>query len=146
MSLPYATATAGNRALCELQSALSHFGCKTFGSMMDEERGLLLVQFTWRERRVSIEASWRGYAAAWLKENPWSARRRSTRQEWEAEAVVRGRAAVCSILRDWIKAQVAAMEAGLLSFDAAFLPHMLLPDGRRVVDYVDSSKLLGAPS
>lgn len=36
-------------------------------------------------------------------------------------------------------------ETGLLTFEAAFMPHFLLPDGARVIDRVQSEGLLPAP-
>ncbi|MGI8425023.1 MAG: hypothetical protein ACR2M4_00155 [Actinomycetota bacterium] len=70
MTIPYESATSGDRALAELQRILAKFGCSTFGTMVDVERGCTLVVFRWRGRQVSLEASWKGYAAAWLKEHP----------------------------------------------------------------------------
>jgi hypothetical protein len=52
--------------------------------------------------------------------------------------------AVYSILRDWIKGQVAAIETGVLSFDAAFLGQILLPSGKTVLEHAAQSKLLPA--
>ena len=39
--------------------------------MTDAERGCTMVQFRHRSRVVSLEASWKGYAAAWLKLHPY---------------------------------------------------------------------------
>jgi len=55
---------------------------------------------------------------------------------------------VNSILRDWIKGQIMAIETGLLSFEAVFLPFMLTHDGRTIADRADELKtklLEGAP-
>jgi len=64
MSLPYATATSGQRAMEEIHKTLRRFGCTSFGSMTDEEHGNLIVQFQFRGTPVSIKASINGYAAA----------------------------------------------------------------------------------
>ena len=144
MSLPYENTSAGPKALNEAESILRKFGCSNFGVMNDWVRGVVIVQFSWKERRVSIEASWRGYAELWLKQNPWSSRTRKTRQEHEAIARRKGELAVPSILRDWIKGQVTAIEIGLMPFEHAFLPHMLTHDGRRLVDR--AVQLLSAPT
>lgn len=141
MSIPYQTSTAGASALAELQKILGKFGCATFGTMTDVERGMTIVQFRWRDRNVSLEASWKGYAVAWLKENPYSHRSRGTRQQHEARAMEQAKISVCSILRDWVKGQVCAVECGIMSFEAAFMPHMLLPTGERVIDRVQSQIL-----
>lgn len=134
MALPYSRATAGAAALGEAEKILRKFGCSNFGTMTDWDRGVLICQFTWKERRVSIEASWRGYAEAWLKENPWGHRMRRDRKAHEMLAREAGERAVPSILRDWIKGQVTAVEMGLMPFDHAFMPHMLTHDGGRLVD------------
>ena len=39
-------------------------------------------------------------------------------------------------------AKALAVEVGLLSFESAFLPHMLLENGRTVVEHVEASELL----
>jgi len=44
--------------------------------------------------------------------------------------------------QDWIKGQITAIETGMLSFDAAFLPYIVLPDGRTVLDRLQEMKLL----
>lgn len=133
--LPYEDADAKD-ALGELQRALAKFGCGTFGHMIDVERGMTIVQFRWRERQISIEASWKGYAAAWLKANPRGDRQR---------ALDLGKKAVSSCLRDWVKGQITAVECGVMSFETAFMPHILLPNGRRVIDQVQADNLLPAP-
>jgi hypothetical protein len=145
MSIPYSTATAGGRALDELQKTLAKFGCQSFGTMTDTENGKTIVQFKWRNRQISLEASWNGYAAAWLKENHWNYRKRWTRAEHDRRALEQAKISVCSVLRDWVKGQVTAIECGVMSFDAAFMPHMLLPSGERVIDYLNTSNLLPAP-
>lgn len=45
---------------------------------------------------------------------------------------------MCSVLRDWVKGQVTAVECGIMSFEAAFMPHMLLPTGERVIDRLEA--------
>jgi len=39
-------------------------------------------------------------------------------------------------LRDWIKGQVTAVECGILSFEAVFMPYMLTIDGRPLIERV----------
>lgn len=144
-ALPYESAKSGEKALGEIQRTLEKFGCQSFGTMIDAERGVTIVQFKHRGRQVSLEASWKGYAAAWLKAHPFNSYVRGSRQAHEQRALAVGRVAVCSVLRDWIKGQVTAVECGILSFDAVFMPHMLLPTGERLIDRVVSNNLLPPP-
>ena len=145
MALPYSTATSGEKALGEIQKLLRAFGCSKFGSMVDDGAGELLVQFEYRGRMVSVKASTKGYAAAYLKEKPYSSRMRCTRQQHEAKAMDIASVAVYSILRDWIKGQIMAIETGILSFEGAFLGQIMLPNGRTVLEHASSSNLLPAP-
>lgn len=131
----------------EAQRLLAKFGCQSFGTMTDAERCLTIVQFKWRERQISLEASWKGYAAVWRKAHPYnpSARGSGTREDHDRKALEIGRVAVCSVLRDWIKGQMTAVECGVMSFDAVFMPHMLLPSGERLIDRVEASGMLPKP-
>lgn len=144
-SIPYEMATSGDKALVDIQRTLEKFGCQSFGTMVDAERGMTIVQFKWRDRQISLEASWKGYAAAWMKAHPWNTYRSYDRPAYDRKALELGRVAVCSVLRDWIKGQMTAVECGVLSFDAVFMPHMLLKDGRRVIEAAQQAKLLPEP-
>lgn len=146
MPLPYENATSGNNAIREMQKTLRAFGCQSFGHMLDYSTGELLVQFEYRGRKVSVRANANGYAAAWLKEHPHTNRTRATAKEHQAKAKEIAEVAVYSILRDWIKGQVTAVETGILSFEAAFLAQIMLPSGQTVLDHVTESKALPAPS
>jgi hypothetical protein len=142
MSIPYETATSGDKALIEIQRTLAKFGCQSFGSMTDAERGVTMVQFKHRGRVVSLEASWKGYATALMKAHPNA---RGYRSDRETKALKQAQISVCSVLRDWVKAQTTAIECGAIGFEDAFMAHMLLPSGERLVDRVCAEKLLPAP-
>ena len=146
MSLPYESATSGQNAITDIQKVLQRFGCSSFGHMMDYERGELLVQFQFRGTPVSIKASIHGYAAAWLREYPWTRRRSLDRTAYEREAKRIAGIAVYSIIRDWIKGQITAVETGILSFEGAFLGQILLPTGKTVLETAKDQKLLPAPA
>lgn len=142
MSLPYETATAGEKAMGEIQKILQRFGCQSFGHMMDFENKKLMVQFKYKDMPISVDASSAGYAAAWLREHPYSHRMKKTRTQHEQEAVAIASRAVYSILRDWIKGQVTAIECGILSFEGAFLGQILLPSGKTVLQHVADNKMI----
>jgi hypothetical protein len=147
MSLPYEGATAGDRALAEANRILAKFGCSQFGTMVDQEKGCTIVQFRYRTRTISLEASWKGYAAAWLKEHPLPNRYNGpTTQEWHRRALEIGKVASASILRDWIKGQITAVETGVMAFDAVFMPFVLLPTGERIIDRVGQELLPQLPA
>lgn len=142
MSLPYENATSGDKAIGEIQKMLRAFGCQRFATGEDYESGELFIQFEHRGRQVQLKASARGYAAAWLRAHPYGPRVRASRADHEAKALKIGGIAVYSILRDWVKGQVTAIEIGMLTFEAAFLSHILLPSGQTVIEHVQHQKLL----
>jgi len=152
MPLPYENATSGEKALGEIQKLLRGFGCSKFGSMSDDEAQEILVQFEYRGRPVSVKASIRGYAAAYLREHPptiyntdiAAGRAKDKRLAAERKAMNIASVAVYSILRDWIKGQITAVETGILTFEGAFLGQILLPTGKTVLEHATTSNLLPA--
>lgn len=142
--LPYDKATSGQAAYAEIEKILRAFGCSQFGVMNDWQNGAVIIQFEYRGRRISLSASWQGYASLWIKNNPYTSRTRGTREQHNEKARKRGEMAVPSILRDWIKGQCTAVECGLMPFEHAFMANMLLNDGTRLIDH--AVKLLPKPS
>jgi hypothetical protein len=145
VSLPYENATSGQTAINDMQKILRGFGVSSFGVMEEFDKGEVIVQFNWRERPVLIKASWKGYAAAWLRHHPQSYRSQLSKVEYERRAIKQAEISVYSILRDWIKGQVTAIEVGMLSFEGAFLGHILLADGSTVMERISETKLIQLP-
>jgi hypothetical protein len=81
----------------------------------------------------------------WLKANPYTNYHRTSRHDYEQAALRQGQVAVNSVLRDWIKGQMTAVECGVLSFEAVFMPFMLTADGRTVTERMAETNLLPAP-
>ena len=144
MTIPYQTATSGARALEHIHKTLQAFGCTKFGHMTDSERGEVLVQFEYRSMPVSVRASINGYAAAMLKRKPYTHRMRQSRADYERSVKEQATISVYSVLRDWIKGQVTAVETGILSFEGAFLGQIMLPSGQTVLEAAQEQKMLPA--
>ena len=144
-SLPYENATSGKTALLEMQKIVAAFGATSFGCMEDFAKGEVIIQFEHHGRRVTLAASAKGYAAAWLRMHPWKSARQVRREDYERRALKQGSVAVYSILRDWIKGQVTAVECGILEFESAFLGQIMLPSGRTVYDTISHQGLLAPP-
>lgn len=133
--IPYERVRPDTNAGLQIQKILQAFGCEAFGTMTDNTRQTVVVAFRWRDRQVQLEANWAGYAQALV-----------TKSGWKRDAAIdHAKKAVHSILRDWVKGQVTAIECGVLSFETAFLPHMLLKDGRRVIDAAAAAGVLPSP-
>src|SRR4051812_30456969 len=124
MSTPYSRATS-TKARSDITEMLRRFGCEQIGFMDDFAEYSVLLAFQHRGRSILLRASAKGWAAMWLRANPWSRSRRMSEPQWRQAALDQGLIAVNSILRDWTKAQITAIETGILSFEAVFAVHML---------------------
>lgn len=146
MSVPYADATSGAKARDEITKVLRRFGCEFIGFMDDFEAHELLLAFRHRGRSVQLRANAKGWAALWLKEHPFNrARSHRSLKEHQDRALRQGLIAVNSILRDWIKGQMTAVECGILSFEAVFMPYMLTADGRPLIERMHEQGLIPEP-
>lgn len=136
MTLPYASARSGMAARVEIQKILQGFGAESVGFMDEFNTRTVILAFTIRGQAVQLRASAQGWANAYLKENPWTNRRYKGKDQYENDALQQGMIAVNSILRDWVKGQITAIETGVLTFEHVFLPYMLTADGRPVLERV----------
>ena len=144
MRVPYAVEASGENARRETTKLLRRFGCESVGFTDDFARREVVLAFTHRGQSILLRASAKGWAQMYLKENPWTQRRRKSRVEYEPDALQQGHIAVNSVLRDWIKGQITPIECGVLSFEAVFLPYMLTADGRTLSERVQETGLLPA--
>lgn len=144
-TVPYENATSGDAARSEIIKILRRFGCSSIGFMDDFDKKEILLAFEHRGNRVQLHASAKGWAAMYLRAHPHTVRMRNTKAQHEAKAIEQGLIATNSILRDWVKGQVTAVECGIMSFSAVFLPYMLAADGRPMIEHMVSRGLLPAP-
>jgi hypothetical protein len=144
-SVPYATARSGAAARDEITAILRRFGCTAVGFTDDFDSMSVWLEFQHRGRGVQLRASAKGWAAMFLRAKPYTSRRRASKAEYEAAALRQGLIAINSILRDWVKGQVTAIECGAMPFDAVFMPYMLTNDGRTFFERASETRLLPAP-
>ena len=143
--VPYMSATSGEAARGQIVKLLQRFGCSSVGFMDDFVAKTLVLVFDWRGRRVQLKASATGWAGLYLREHPWNTRRRCDEQAWKDRALKQGMIAINSVLRDWAKAQVTAVETGLLQFDHVFFPYLITESGATVAEkYIDKVPLIEA--
>ena len=144
--LPYQNVSTGKRAIAEIQKILRSFGCDKLATGEDFATGEVFIQFVYREKTIHLTASAKGYAAAYLRENPYTSRKHCTLEEHKEKALEIGSKAVYSILRDWVKGQITAIETGIISFEAAFLSHIMLPSGKKVIEEIQEKGMLQVES
>jgi hypothetical protein len=81
-----------------------------------------------------------------LKAHPYSYRMRTSRIDYEQDAVRQAHIAVNSMIRDQVKGEVTAIERKICSFEEVFLAHMLTADGRREIEIERVQELLPKPT
>jgi hypothetical protein len=141
--VPYASATSDMKAREETKKLLRRFGCEEIGISDNYERHEILLYFRHHGREIRLTVPAKGWAQMYLKAKPWTYRHRSQRVEYEQAALRQGQIAANSMLRDWIKGQLTAIESGMLQFEAVFMPYMLTADGRTVMEH--AAELLPKP-
>ena len=125
--VPYASATSGASARDEVTKILRRFGCEAVG-FMDHSQATGIARIH-PSRATNSITRWKAGRRCISKANP-TYRMRTSRHDYEQAALRQGLVAVNSILRDWINGQMTAVECGILSFEAVFMPYMLPHDGR----------------
>ena len=143
MDLPYAHTSSGAKARAEIIDIRRHFGATQVGFMDEFDTHTVILAFRLHDRPVQLRATAQGWANTYLKQHPWNSRKQISEAEWKDRAFRQGLIAVNSILRDWVKGQVTAIETGILTFEHVFMPYIMLPDGRSLGDH--AQKLLSAP-
>jgi hypothetical protein len=143
MNLPYQHASSGRRALEDIRKILRNFGVEQVADAEDYRTHQLVISFAHRGNRVKVTASADGWAEAYMRQNPYSSRMKRSQEAYREQCLERGKIAICSMLRDWIKGQVTAVETGLFSFEEAFMGQLVLGNGETVADHMRSQKLIG---
>jgi hypothetical protein len=134
---PYSGATSGVAARDEITRLLRRFGCSSIGFMDNYNEHEVLLAFEHRGRQMHLRVSAKGWAAMYLREHPYNYRHKGGEQRHRERALAQGQIAVNSILRDWIKGQLVAIECGVLSFEQVFMPYLVTHDGRTIAERAD---------
>lgn len=144
--LPYASSKSGQARENEIRATLRGVGATAIGFMVDDDRDMVIAQFRIAGREVTVPVSIGAYEAAWMRATPKGPRTSAADHHRKARA--QAELAVWGVLADWIKAQAAMMACGFMDADAAFLPHIVSPDGQRVIERLSGagSNLLPPPA
>ncbi|OBS01843.1 hypothetical protein A9W98_17820 [Mycobacterium gordonae] len=125
------TEVSSDRSRAEIEKTLTRYGARQFMYGWDESNAV--VGFVINSRQVKFvlplperdsseftrTPTGRARAANQIRE----AYEQAVRQRWRALALV-------------IKAKLEAVESGIVTFDAEFLAHIVLPSGRTVADEI----------
>lgn len=124
------TKVTADASQAEIKRVVQKYGAKSFGSFEDGNRAVVL--FETRDRRIRFNLTLPDRSS---KEFIRTAVRNAPRKHdaalaaWEQACKQRWRALLLAI-----KAKFESIESGIESFDEAFLPHIVLPDGETFAD------------
>jgi len=141
VAIPYEDAQSGERARDEIRKILLRFGVMRIGFEDHIDTHTLVLGFQYRGCHIQLAASAQGWASTYLQHHPYNSRRRCSEAEYKQKVLEKGLVAVNSILRDWVKGQVTAIETGIMKFEHVFMPYMLTTDGRTVSERIDELSL-----
>lgn len=125
------TAVSVERTEAEIKSIIRKYGATAFASM--ESSGLAMIAFEMRERRITFKLPLPDRNAEEFTRTPARRQMRSADQRtaaWEQACRSRWRALFLCI-----KAKLESVEAGIETFEDAFLAHIQMPDGMTVGEH-----------
>jgi hypothetical protein len=126
------TAVTPTRSREEIERTLTRFGAAQFAYAWDQGRAAIAFEVKGRQIRFVLPMPDRQDRQ--FTHTPARGHRRSTDAASEAfEQAVRERWRSLALV---IKAKLAAVEAGVVSFEDEFLAHTVLPGGATVADHV----------
>jgi hypothetical protein len=130
--MPYAegTTVAPEKSQMEIAGLIRKYGAGSFATGWDGPRAL--VEFIAHDRRIrfilELPTEWRDFVLTPSKQRRTEA---GAKGALEAEVRRRWRALMLAI-----KAKLEVVETGISTFEAEFLPHTVMPDGRTVAEHV----------
>ncbi len=124
------TSVSRSKSIEEIESTLTRYGAQGFGYAWEGDTAM--VQFQDANRRVRFMLTMPDRTSREFTHTPGRGNERSPEaayKEWEQACRQRWRA-----LSLVVKAKLEAVEAGITSFEAEFLAHIVLPNGSTVAD------------
>lgn len=124
------TSVSVEKSRSELDSLLSRYGAKRFGSMT-EERSAIIV-FTIRDKNVKFvlplpDRTDQKFATRLLRGRRVAVHPTDAYRAWEQECRSKWRSLLLCV-----KAKLEAVSAGITTFEAEFLAHFELPNGATI--------------
>jgi len=120
------------RSRAEIERILARWGASRFLYASGEQGSVIAFQFKQKQFRFVLPLPDRADKSFWY--TPARQTQRSPEAayaEWEQACRQRWRALALNL-----KAKLEAVESGIESFEVAFMPYVVLPDGKTVADHV----------
>lgn len=126
------TSVAVAKSEAEIKAVIRRYGATSFASF--ETSAAAMIAFEMRGRRVVFKLPLPDRGSKEFNETPsgkWARSEKQAEQAWEQACRSKWRALLLCI-----KAKLESVEAGIETFDDAFLAHIQMPDGLTVGEHV----------
>jgi hypothetical protein len=137
--LNYTTQVKASKTVGEIQTKLAQAGALSVSVSYDEKRQpdalVFAIQIHGEFVNFKLPSNWQGVFAAMKKDR--SVPRRFQNEEQARQVAWR-------IVKDWVEAQLAIIEAGMATLPEVFLPYAIMANGLTVYQQFESGRLLGA--
>lgn len=126
------TSVSVEKSRAELETILTRYGATRFGYMVAEDSAAIGFVVNGVALRFVVPLPDQNDKRFWTTPQQRKRRTRdSALREWQQACRQRWRALVLVV-----KAKLEAVDVGILTFEEAFLPHFVLPDGKTVAETV----------
>jgi len=123
------TQVSAARSKDEIERIFARYGVERFATIQHGP-GEFEISFFYRTLPVRLPFSAEGLLQALLKEQPWTSRRQSSRDEYTEKLRAQAAKSVWRHAAHYLKATFEAVHYGILTFEQAFLHGFATPSGR----------------
>ena len=125
------TSVSAEKSRNEIERTLTRYGASSFAYGWQGQQAMIGFVMQGRQIRFLLPLPDESDPAFTL--TPTKRRRTATEAKRQHEQAVRTRWRELALI---VKAKLAAVESGIVTFEDEFAMHMVLPDGRRVAEHV----------
>ncbi len=125
------TEVSADRSRAEIEKTLQRYGAQGFGYGWQDSQAM--IEFLFNRKKVRFVLQMPDRNSDEFKLTPGQKRERSDAQAfaaWEQATRQRWRALALAV-----KAKLEVVEAGIATFEAEFLAHIVMPDGKTVAEH-----------
>lgn len=128
------TTVSSEKTRVEIEQTLSRYGARQFAYGRDDDRGLALIEFHAKNRRIRLVVRVPDPKSREFTHTAARAQRRNDADAYRAyEQAVRQRWRALLLI---VKAKLEAVSSGVMTFEDEFLPYTVLPSGQTVAEAV----------
>jgi len=128
----WGTSTPVGKSETELRNLIEKFGAEQYGMMEDWGKGTLTIMFMYKEYPIRLDLDIEHIVKVRLEEEPYNSYRRCSEEEYEKKIRGQAKKVGMRVLVHKVKADLLAIEYGIMKPEEVFLSHFVTKTGRTV--------------